>query len=102
MKQLTLDELVGMVDKGSLPRLNDARSLYGYAEAVVVFENQMLDSSRARERSFVLVGPSNTFPSVTACHGRWLNDLPSQRQHAITFWSINADSRAALNAYVMH
>jgi hypothetical protein len=90
MKKLTYNELKAMVDVECMPRLKDAVSLYRDAEAVVVFENQMMDSSQLGQMSFVVVGPSNTFPSVELCKGRWINDLPSQRQHAVAYWLVDA------------
>jgi hypothetical protein len=64
--------------------------LYPDAVAVVLFENQNMSSSRMGEATALAVGPSNTFKSVADCEGKWLKDLPSQRQYP-TVWCSRED-----------
>lgn len=86
MKLITIDELLTHYpDPATREHLVLAWHRYPTAEALVLFENQMLDSSALGTCTTVVVGPENTFPSVEACEGKWLNDLPSQRQHAIAY-----------------
>jgi len=54
-------------------------------DAVVMFENVQLDSSALGRRTALVVGPGRTAKSVEACAGKWLNDLPSQRQYPQCF-----------------
>lgn len=72
-----------MVDRERLQSgLEDLAKKFPDAEAVVHFENVTLDSSSLGAKTAVIVGPGREIDSVAACEGRWLNDLPSQRQHA--------------------
>ena len=64
---------------------------YPDATAVVLFENVMLDSSQLGTATACPVGPSNTFKTVEAAEGKWINGpgdtagLPSQRRHATSY-----------------
>ena len=60
-----------------------ALNRYPTATHVALFVNCNLDSSELGTNQCIVVGPNNTFQSVEDCIGRWLNDLPSQRQQFI-------------------
>lgn len=82
MKQLTVEEFTEAFDPSVRARIRNVIEVsYPDAVAVVVFENVAFDSSEFGARSALPVGPSNTFKSVEFCEGKWLNDLPSQRQY---------------------
>ena len=85
MNRITKEEFFKLFD----PSVHDATAMslekYKDAVGIVVFENQCMDSSSLGSRSAVVVGPSNTYKTVDALVGRWLNDLPSQRQYATSY-----------------
>lgn len=85
LPQLHLDVFLALFDPIVHATLANRWALHPDAEAFVVFENLMLDSSACGERTAVVVGPSCTFKSVAWCEGKWLNDLPSQRQYAVGY-----------------
>ena len=85
LKQLTRDEFLSHFDPSVHARIKAAVVRYPDAEAVVIFENVAFDSSAFGDRQALVVGPSNTFKSVEFCEGKWLNDLPSQRQYPQAF-----------------
>lgn len=88
MKQLkTVEEYLKESGAESLEPIRGALKHYQDGTAVVIFRNQMMDSSAFGDSSSVVVGPSNTFKSVEECEGKWLKDLPSQRQHAYAWIS---------------
>jgi hypothetical protein len=62
------------------------------ATAVVLFRNQQMDSSSFGQQTIMVVGPECTYKSVEEVDGKWLNDAPSQRQHAIA-WCDAAEFR---------
>ena len=55
------------------------------ATHLVLFENQDFWSSQFGAKTVVCVGPGCTYKAPEECEGKWLNDLPSQRQYA-TAW----------------
>lgn len=87
MKQITPDELFAMFDESVHQTIRDrvAWKQPADTEAVVVFENQQMDSSAFGDRTAVVVGPGCTIRSVKACKNQHLNDLPSQRQYPVAF-----------------
>lgn len=93
MKQLTKVELLDLFDPAVHGTLAWWMQMPG-VEALVVFENVMMDSSAFGERTATPVGARFTFTSVEACEGKWLNDLPSQRQHATSFFLIQGETKA--------
>ena len=52
---------------------------------VVLFRNQDMWASKCGASSCVVVGPDKTYKTIEGCEGKWLNDLPSQRQYAECF-----------------
>lgn len=82
LKEITLDELIADFH----PALHDTlREKLADADALVVFENLQLDASECGQTTAVQVGPGKTYTSVESCEGKWLHDLPSQRQYAVSF-----------------
>ena len=55
------------------------------AIALVLFVNEQMDSSHCGESQTLCVGPTCTYKSPEECEGKWLKDLPSQRQYAVAF-----------------
>ena len=53
--------------------------------ALVLFENQQMDSSKFGNRSALRVGPSCSTKTVEELDGKWLFDLPSVRQYAVAY-----------------
>jgi hypothetical protein len=90
MKQLNKAEFLELFDPSIHQAILDNMKRYPDATAMVCFENLQLDSSRCGARSALVVGPSNTFKSVEFCQGKWLHDLPSQRQYP-TSWASRED-----------
>jgi hypothetical protein len=82
VRKVSREEFLAMFDPRVYDTLRSTLERYPDAEALVCFENLAFDSSAFGDRSAVVVGPSNTFRSVADCVGKWLNDLPSQRQYA--------------------
>ena len=58
-------------------------------DGLIVFENMQMDSSSFAARSVVAYGPGCTYKSPADVEGKWLNDLPSQRQHPTYFYKKN-------------
>lgn len=54
-------------------------------EGFVVFECVQMDSSHFGERTAVVFGPHRTLKRPEDAEGKWLNDLPSQRQYPSYF-----------------
>jgi hypothetical protein len=80
VKQKTWNELLDRFDPSThacLCRLaRDPRTRY-----LVVFENVTLDSSHLGDASALAIGPGHTYTDLHQVEGKWLNDLPSMRQH---------------------
>lgn len=55
------------------------------ATGIVLFENLMMDSSSRGAMTAMLVGPTNTYKSAEDCEGKYLNDMPSQRQYPVAW-----------------
>jgi hypothetical protein len=55
------------------------------ATGAALFVNQQLDSSSLGESSVLLFGPKLTYKGPDDLVGKWLFDLPSQRQYAQEF-----------------
>ncbi len=90
MKQLNAQEFLALFD----PSIHEAitrqvRVTFPDATHMVCFEDVELRIKLDRARTAVVVGPANTFKSPADCEGKWLNDLPSQRQYPVSY--VNAD-----------
>lgn len=89
MKELaSKDELLELFDEAVHDKIEESLVAYPDSTGIVVFENRMLDSSCLGDRTACLVGPSNTYKTPQECEGKWLNDLPSQRQYPTYYWMI--------------
>jgi len=55
------------------------------AIGIVLFENRMMDSTNYGRMTAMIIGPTNTFKSAEDCEGKFLNDLPSQRQYPVAW-----------------
>ena len=55
------------------------------ATGVVLFENLMMDSSSRGAMTAMIIGPTNTYKSAEDCEGKFLNEMPSQRQHPVAW-----------------
>lgn len=82
------DELLELFDPSVHAVIETSLKRYSDAVGIVVFENQDFSSSRFGDRTACLVGPSNTYKTPQECEGKWLNDLPSQRQYPTYYWMI--------------
>lgn len=81
MKEVSKEEFLELFDPSVHDKLREALERYPGAEGLVCFTNVAFDSSSFGKRTAIVVGPSNTFTSFKFCEGKWLNDLPSQRQY---------------------
>jgi hypothetical protein len=84
MKQVTKEEVMKQMDESVYPAI-EVSIVKNKATHLVMFENQVFDSSQFGARSVVCVGPECTYKTPQECEGHWLHDLPSQRQYATTF-----------------
>lgn len=80
IKHVDLDTLLQEVDPCLQRKVRRLLDLPGTA-ALVLFENGCFDSSSFGARTVVAVGPQRAIHNLEECEGRWLNDLPSQRQY---------------------
>ena len=55
------------------------------AIGLVLFENKMFDSSSRGAMTAMVIGPTNTYKSAEDCEGKYLNDMPSQRQYPVAW-----------------
>lgn len=82
MKKITEAELLEMFD----PEVHDRlRASLDKHDGLVVFENQAFDSSQFGARSALPYGPEASNKRLEDLEGKWLNDLPSQRQYAVAY-----------------
>lgn len=89
MKQLTSKEFLAKFDDSVHDALMSTMNLYPDAESFVVFENHDMWSSQMGARTAMICGPSNTYKSWRDTEGKWLGDLPSQRQYAYEYCLIS-------------
>ena len=57
---------------------------------VCYFENQQMDSPQFGSGQALIFGPSCTYKTLGELDGKWLNDLPSQRQYPVEAYVIPA------------
>jgi len=84
MKELSKQELLAEMDVDVHPLIEKNIKKY-QATHLVLFENQDMCSSSLGARTVMCVGKNNTYKTIEECEGKWLNDLPSQRQYAVSF-----------------
>lgn len=65
--------------------LQEALKRKSDAVGLVLFENKMFDSSSRGAMTAMLIGPTNTYKSAEECEGKYLNELPSQRQYPVAW-----------------
>jgi hypothetical protein len=53
---------------------------------LVLFQNVDFTSSDFGSSTIVAIGPNRTYKTLAEVFGKWLNDLPSQRQYPIAYW----------------
>lgn len=87
MKEVTWQELFRDADPSIQVAIDEAIEIYA-ATHVVKFENQAMDSSSLGASTFMVVGPHCTYKTPDDCKGRWLYDLPSQRQYAVAYTAV--------------
>jgi len=75
----------GVIVEPSVRENIEASIAKNKATHLVLFENQDFCSSQFGAKSVVCVGPECTYKTPQDCEGKWLHDLPSQRQYATTF-----------------
>jgi hypothetical protein len=95
LSQINLSQLLALMDECVRDRVLALARNPGTTH-LVYFENNLLDSSHCGESGVVAVGPNNTLKSLAEVEGKWLNDLPSQREYPL-FWckAKESDARAA-------
>ncbi len=86
IREITWEQLLGMFSENVHAPLADTMKRWPSAAGMIVFENLDMGSSRLGERSAMPFGPDNTIKSVDDVRGKWLNDLPSQRQYPVAVW----------------
>lgn len=87
IEKVSWEDFIKRGELASPQAVKEALQHYPDAVGVVLFQNLMMDSSSFGDSSSVIVGPSNTFTSAEACEGKWLKDLPSQRQYPVAWVS---------------
>jgi hypothetical protein len=92
-KKLSAKDFLLQFDKEIHQAIIDAANRYKDCEGAVMFQNVDMCSSELGRMQCLIVGPSNTFTGVDFCDGKWLNDLPSQRQYPQN-WCDGAELRA--------
>jgi hypothetical protein len=91
MKKLTRDELFAMFDK-EVHNILTERLNRPDVTGMVVFVNQDMCSSQLGQSTALIVGPNCTYKSWQETEGKWLNDLPSQRQYAEAYYEKGSDT----------
>jgi len=84
MKELQGNEFFDLFDPEVHQTLKDVAKKFD-ADGMIVFENLQMDSSQFGERTAVVFGSCCTYKTAQDAEGKWLYDLPSQRQYA-TAW----------------
>ena len=93
LKYVTIEEILRLFDPVVYPKIREAVKRNG-ATHIVVAENLMMDSSSFGKRSALCIGPNCTYKTPADCDGKWLNDLPSQRQYFLSYSEVPAEWRA--------
>lgn len=96
MEQLTFEKLLSLFDNTVHERLRELSKREDVA-GFVVFENRQMDASSYGKRTAMIVGENCTYKTVEECEGKWLNDLPSQRQYATAYWKKGEGGKPTAN-----
>ena len=89
MTKLTKAEFYEKFDPDVHDQL-DAQLAKPGVTGLALFENVDFCSSAFGARTACIVGPACTFKTAADCEGKWLNDLPSQRQYAQAYYEKEA------------
>lgn len=76
----SLGDYLALFDAEVRPKIVEMLARDDVAGAIG-FENVNMSSSRCGERTSVIYGPGCTYKSLDDVKGKWLYDLPSQRQY---------------------
>lgn len=98
MKEITFEQLLEKFHESTHERFRGFRDDLGNTY-IVLFENQMFDSSAFGERTAVAVGPDKTYKTLADVANGWLNDLPSQRQYPIAYVELRQDLGSLTGKY---
>ena len=88
LKELTWPELLQRLDEepGGLMDTEIRQAMEANrADGVILLENQQMDSSHLGEQSCLTYGPECTYRTPEEIEGKWLHDLPSQRQYPVAY-----------------
>jgi hypothetical protein len=88
MREMTMAEFVAQFrdqDTGAQVRAAAAQRMFKGWTAFVLFRCEQMDSSHLGEQTVVAVGPNCTYKSPGDCEGKWLRDLPSERQYPVSY-----------------
>lgn len=87
IKEVSKAEFLALFDLSVHDKIEQSIVL-NRAVAVVCFENPTMDSSAFGSRTALCVGPGCTYKTPEEVDGKWLNDLPSQRQYPTAFFRV--------------
>ena len=91
MKEITIQE---METRASMPEVWDSviriitlKLIEDKASIthIALARNRMMDSSSFGDTSLIVIGPGCACETPEDCEGRWLNDLPSERQYFVEY-----------------
>ena len=85
MNKLTKKEFFDKFDESVHKQMEEKLNMPN-VQGFILFENVTFDSSRFGDRTAVVFGNGYTYESWEIAQGKWLNDLPSQRQHATGYY----------------
>lgn len=85
MQELTMDAFLEEFDPEVRPKIKEAIARYEGVTHVVMARCEDMWSSMRGHKTAMVVGPNNTYKTLEDCEGKWLGDLPSQRQHFVKY-----------------
>ncbi len=94
--QISLRQMLALMDESVRNRVVALARQPGTTH-LVFFENQMLDSSACGQSTVLAIGPSGTYKTLADVQGKWLHDLPSQRQYPQYWCHANGSAAHAAN-----
>lgn len=80
MKRVTYTHILAKTDPENHAAL-DALWSSSDTDALVLFVNENMDSSQFGATSILAIGSSRTYKTIAEVDGKYINDLPSQRQY---------------------
>jgi len=95
LSKISLGQMLALMDESVRGRVVALARNPGTTQ-LVFFENNLLDSSSRGQSTVLAIGPSCTYKTIAEVQGKWLHDLPSQRQYP-QYWceAKETDSHAA-------